>query len=407
MKKVYKNRHIENKIKMLLANFPVIVIAGARQVGKSTLLTHLFPDYKRVIFDPNIDVEGARNDPELFLSNNPKPIILDEIQYVPELISAIKRELDINRKNGQYLITGSQQWELFKNLRESLVGRVAFIDLYPFSQSEIIEKPTNIWLKDILDNGVQQIKTSNLARNQTLFEQIWMGYYPEVSFLAVDAVPYFFQGYERTYIDRDIRLMLGKTSMEQFLRFYRLCAALTAQEINYSQIGRELGLSPDTSRRWLSMLKTTFQWIEVPAFSKNAIKRLSKKVKGYIVDSGLCCYALGISSPEFLSSHPNWGNIFESVVVMELIKQIQVFPLKPNLYHYRTLAGAEVDLIIEYNGKYYPIEIKGKTNPSKKDLSGIESFKKTFPSLEIGFNMIICAGQDSYKLKDDTWVIPF
>ncbi len=412
MDKIYKTRYLESQVKMLRRNFPVVVVGGARQVGKSTLLSHLFPQFKRVVFDPLVDIAAAKTDPELFLKNNPTPIILDEIQYVPSLVPAIKRALENNRNNGQYLMTGSQQWEVLKNLQESLAGRVAFLDLYPFTHAEVLatnaNPNNNLWLKGILEQGLTFIPNLSYQSNQfSLYEQLWRGYYPEAQFIETAAIPFFFRGYERTYIERDIRLMLESNQMDVFVRFYRLCAALSAQEINYSQLGRELGLSPDTSKRWLALLKATYQWLEIPAYSGNTIKRLSKKPKGYIVDSGLICHALGISSPDILANHPNWGAIFETVVVLDIIKQRQLFAYPPNLFHYRTMAKAEVDLVIEYQGKYFLIEVKGKTHPNKKDISGILSFIETFPQLPIELGLIISAGSDSYALADKIWTIPF
>ncbi|PIU57820.1 MAG: GTP-binding protein, partial [Deltaproteobacteria bacterium CG07_land_8_20_14_0_80_38_7] len=280
MDSVYIPRSIRFKLKKLFEHFPVVVVSGARQVGKSTLLENEFPDIHKIAFDPVVDIEGARSDPDLFLNNNPSPIILDEIQYVPELIPAIKRRVDKNKKNGQYLVTGSQQWEVMKKLSESLAGRAVFIDLKGFNLSEISgNADENFWVAKWLDSPEFIISHNlHLANSKyTLFEQIWRGFLPKTNFLPQDLIQDYMLAYERTYIERDIRLMAEISDLSLFSKFFRLTAALTAKEINFSQMGRELGVTPQTATRWLELLKATFQWYEISAYSGNTIKRLSGK----------------------------------------------------------------------------------------------------------------------------------
>src|SRR3990167_1403699 len=230
-----------------------------------------------VVFDPIIDVEGARSDPDLFLNNRPPPVILDEIQYVPELVPAIKRRLDKNKKPGLYLITGSQQWEVMKSLAESLAGRAVFVDLQGFSLKELNQegekgKPwLERWLENPGDSKVLEGKKGECKFS--LFEQLWRGWLPETQFLPRDVIGAFHEAYVRTYIERDVRQLAEVSDVQLFHRFFRLCAALTAQEVNYSQLGRDIGINPQTASRWLRILTATFQWFEVPAWSGNIIKR--------------------------------------------------------------------------------------------------------------------------------------
>ncbi len=410
MEHKYIPRLISQKLKELFAYFPVVIISGARQVGKSTLLEHTFPKIERVVFDPIVDIEGAKTDPDLFLRNRPAPIILDEIQYVPKLVPTIKRQLEKKRKNSQFLITGSQQWEVMRQLAESLAGRAVFIDLDGFNLLELARnKSKESWLEYWLKTPKKVRKNSikQLELKYSLYEQIWRGFLPETYFLPKNLIADYLLAYERTYIERDIRLMAEISNLSLFSKFFRLCAALTAQEINFSELGRELGITPQTSTRWLELLKSTFQWLEIPAYSGNTIKRLSNKPKGYISDPGLACFALAISTPETLGGHPKWGSIFESAVVSEIKKQCRLLPSPPNLYHWRTHGGAEVDLILEIDNKFYPIEIKGKSHPTKSDASGIAAFRKTYPNLNIQKGLIIAASETFYDLADDLAVMPW
>lgn len=404
----YISRSLEPKIRSLFQSFSVVVMSGARQVGKSTLLTHCFPNLPRVVFDPVLDVEGARSDPDLFLANRRPPLILDEIQYAPQLVSAIKRRLEQDRSKGQYLITGSQQWEVMKQLSESLAGRAVFLDLYGFSYQELAgqafhKNPLESYLTDQVQ--LQDFQVSGEA--PLLYEKLWRGGLPEAQFLSLADLPIFFEAYLRTYVERDLRLSGDISDWDSFGRFFRLAAALSAQEINYSQIGRELGISPHTAKFWLSLLKAGFQWRESPAYSGNLIKRLSHKPKSYLMDTGLLCSAQAISSPEAIGAHPLKGALFETFVFLELVKQAQQMNVKPQFYHWRSYSGAEVDVVLERDGKLYPIEIKCKSRPTLQDARGLTSFKELYPQQYAGRSLIISAGTEIYALKPDVWVLPW
>jgi len=276
---MYYPRAITKRLFQLLEAFPVVVIIGARQVGKSTLLLNTVGKKADVVvFDPVVDVENARQDPELFLNNRPPPLVLDEIQYAPELVASIKRRIDKDRSPGQYVLTGSQQWGVIKSMAESLAGRAVFIDLEAFSLAEISGAGLDgSWLQSWLDDPEAFIagKPGKVDLKTTLYEQLWRGGLPEAQFLPLEMIPDFHAAYQRTYIERDVRVLADVSDWQLFGRFVRLAAALTAQEINYSQIGRELGLNPQTSKRWLDILQSTFQWFEVPAYAGNAIKRIA------------------------------------------------------------------------------------------------------------------------------------
>lgn len=390
-------------------HFPIVVVVGARQVGKSTLLQHEYgeiADY--VVFDPVVDTENANQDPELFLSNHKTPFILDEIQYAPSVVAALKRRVDKNKTPGQYLLTGSQQWGILKSMEESLAGRAVFLDLEGFSISEILEKTNQkSWLERFFENPDEVPNVTRHPLPFSLSEQLYRGFFPEAQNIPLNMIPDFYEGYLRTYLERDIRMLTDVHDLFTFSRFVRLSAALSAQEINMSQLGRELGLTPQTSKRWISLLESTFQWTSIPAFSGNMIKQVSGKNKGYWTDTGLLCHTQAISSPEALAGHPLWGPIFETAVVSEIKKTTHGFSAPPQMYHWRRYAGAEVDLILERDGIFYPIEIKASTRIGKSDAKGIMAFREHYPNLKIAKGVILAPVEKSFPVTERDFVMPW
>ena len=406
----YHPRLIKKRLLRLFQSFSVVVVSGARQVGKSRLLKELFPQLPNITFDPVMDIENAKADPDLFLRNRKPPLILDEIQYVPNLVPAIKRMVDQDKKPAQFLITGSQQWEVMKNLAESLAGRAVFLDLESFALKEIYQTTEQLnWLEKWLHKpSLETAKTFQPQKTRrSLYEQLWRGFLPETHFLELENIPDFLSAYQRTYIERDIRHMAEIESLEAFGRFFRLCGALSAQEVNHSELGRDIGITPQTAGRWLALLKATFQWFELPPYFGNTIKRISKKPKGYLSDTGLMCATQIIASPESISSHPLWGSLFETAVIHEVRKLSRSITLPPAMYHWRSHGGAEVDLLLERDGKFYPIEVKANSHPGKKEGMGIEAFRETYPTLDIQPGLIIAPTDQTYPISEVIFVIPW
>lgn len=409
---MYHERMLTDRLLRLFSVFPIVVVTGARQVGKSTLLANtLGKTMDTVVFDPVIDVENARQDPELFLNNRRPPIIFDEIQYAPELVPAIKRRVDRDRSAGQYLLTGSQQWGVLRSISESLAGRAVFLDLEGFNLAEAHhEKRQGIWLDKWLADPrgfVEAFSGQHHLTKITLYEQLWRGFLPEAQFIPLDTIPDFHAAYQRTYVERDVRLFADVSDWQLFGRFFRLAAALTAQEINFSQIGRELGLTPQTARRWLDILKATFQWFELEPFSGSAVKKVSGKPKGYIVDTGLACAAQAISNPTAIGGHPLWGALFETAVVAEVRKQCGWLSPSPKMYHWRTYAGAEVDMIIEYDGRLYPIEVKATSRPRRRDISGITAFRKQHANMTVATGLVLAPLDRVIPLSENDYAVPW
>lgn len=406
---MYRARLLSKRLQKLAEAFPAVVVSGARQVGKTTLLRHVFPDHDYVVFDASLDQEDARREPDLFLKNHPPPVILDEIQYAPEVVAAIKRRIDLDpSKAGQYLLTGSQQWQVLRSLAESLAGRAAFLDLYGFSLQELGNATTG-WLSGWLENPEGFFEWSRGAECYpgNLQEWLWRGFLPRVCELDESLVPDFWTGYHRTYVERDARLAGDIQDWQEFGRFVRLMSALTAQEINHSQLGREIGMTPQTARRWLRIMEGTYQWFELPAFSGNPSKRVTSRPKGYLVDTGLACFHARISTPQSLGGHPLYGPLFETAMVCEMIKQAAALPSRPVFHHWRSAGGAEVDLIMERDGVFYPFEIKLTASPGRRQASGLAAFRAAHPHLKVGLGGMICAVEAPRWLANDVLAVPW
>ena len=406
----YLRRHLEQPIREAATYFKAILLLGARQVGKSTLLSHLFPKVKTFVFDPIQDLYNARKDPDLFLQSFPPPLILDEVQYVPELLAALKRRMDQTDAKGQYFLTGSQNLSVLRHVAESMAGRVAVFHLDSFTPEEILGHGDECgWLPRYLEEPSCFYKDRPKIPSTffPLTEFLFRGTLPGTIELPTSQISNYFRSYLQTYVDRDIRSQEEIRQLAEFDRFLGLSASLTAQEINSAQLGREIGIAPSTARRWLDLFTFSYQWFELSPFHGNSIKRISGKKKGYFTDSGFACYLQKIDTPESLAIHPRLGAIFETWVVNWIHQQCASIPLESFCYHWRTAGGAEVDLILEKNGALYPIEIKCKTNLTKADCSGLNAFRKSYPHRKIQPALIVYAGAEVYQLDEQTLAIPW
>lgn len=405
---MFVRRLLEEKLLRLAKDFKAVLIVGARQVGKSTLLAHCFPNIKHITFDALTDNLGVKADPLRFLNNFKAPIILDEIQYCPELLAPLKRYIDQSEQKGQYFLTSSQNLSVLKGAAESMAGRIAIMQLDALTIEELAGVPQN-FLSHYLNNPFDLVKnfSGHLPLTRTLYEMIWRGGMPGILNLDNHSVSDYFFSYVKTYIERDVRLLENIKNLSDFERFVRLTAALTAQEVNYSHLGRELGIARNTATHWLDTLKHTYQWYEIMPYHGNALKRLSKKPKGYFHDTGIVCYLQRISSPEALAAHPLLGALFENFVMMNLLKLSSAIQTPPYAYHWRTDGGAEVDLIFERDGKLFPIEIKCKAELNKHDIRGLKTFYDTYPKEHLMPGLIIYAGNECYLVDDNIIAMPW
>lgn len=404
----YKARHLEKTVLSAAKHFKVILILGARQVGKSTLLRHLLPDAEMFFFDAILDPYKVKSDPDLFLDLHPSPLILDEVQFAPALLSAVKRRVDLSSEKGRYFLTGSQNLNVLKTISETMTGRAVLLHMEGMS---LLERTGSAheesWLARYLNDPVRFIekKPQTLASLPPLTEVIWRGSLPQAWELPPTELARFFGSYIQTYVERDLRLVEKIEDLQQFGHFLSLLGALSGKEINYSQLGREINVTPQTAKRWLFALFASYQWREILPLHRNTIKRISEKRKGVVTDSGIACYLLRINAPEDLALHPSLGALFETWVINHIYQLFSTCPMPPSVYHWRTHGGAEIDLILEMNGIYFPIEIKCSRNLSSQDLRGFKAFRESMPEKRVAPGIIIHAGEENYLLDRETMAL--
>ncbi|MDQ5940727.1 MAG: uncharacterized protein QG632_453 [Candidatus Dependentiae bacterium] len=414
----YHSRYIEEEVRYAAKNSKVVLIVGARQVGKSTLLENLFPDYPVITFNPLEDVKSARKDPAFFLSQFDGPVILDEIQFAPELLAYIKIKVDQSGAMGQYFLTGSQNLSVLKSVAESMAGRVVIIELTPmiiyevaqnFSMTNSGASPKH-WLEHYLTNPQSVIlQAGGTVSGMVLTEAVWRGGYPGVLGKDERWFSRYFSGYLKTYIERDVRTQTDVEQLMKFEHFVALLAALTAKEINYTELGRDIAAHGSTARRWLEIVRATYLWRDVSPFVGNTIKRVTTKTKGYFIDTGFACQLLRITSPEHLLGHPMFGFLFETYISNMLFSVLQAVPFSVGQYHWRTNGGAEVDLVLEHGNALYPIEIKVSSVLGKHDARGLRAFRETYASgpQKVMPGIIVYSGADCYWVEPDVLAVPW
>lgn len=316
------NRILSNKIKETAKVSPLIGIVGPRQSGKTTLSKEVFSKYTYVNLEqPDIRLY-AQNDPKAFLSQYNNHVILDEIQRVPELFSYLQVKVDNDKKMGQYILTGSQHFLMMQSITQSLAGRIAIFNLYPLSYEE-------------LQNAKKQKKD--------IFTQIWYGGYPRLYEQKISPLIWL-NNYIQTYIDRDVSLISQITNLKTFETFLRIIAGRTGQLLNLSSLSNELGISHNTVKAWINLLETSGIVYLLQPFYSNISKRLIKTPKIYFTDTGLVCRLLGIENPAQLNTHPLYGSIFETYIVIEYLKYYLNRGISPNIYFWRDKKGLEADL---------------------------------------------------------------
>ncbi len=330
---MYYRRIIENIITEAVKTFPAIVISGPRQSGKTTLLKN-FIKYGTFLTldDPNFRALISEN-PLDYLESAKKPVIIDEIQYMPELAQIIKILIDRDRTPGNWFITGSQQFSVMKSISESLAGRAAILALPTFTYSE--RKKQKELVPFLLESSYPEP-----LLNESVNKDLW------------------YSSYLQTYLERDVRSLMNIDNLRDFEQFIRLLASRTATQLNYSTIANDLGISVPTVKRWVSILEASYIIFLLPPFYKNYGKRLIKAPKIYFLDPGLVNYLIGIKNETFLSNGPMAGAIFENAIISEMVKKEYARGIKPEMYYWRSQGGQEIDLIMPVNGEITPFEIK-------------------------------------------------
>lgn len=351
------HRFISSKIKEALKYFPVLLVTGPRQSGKTHLCKHLFPDYEYVNLEDLSSRAFAVADPERFLQQHGNPLIIDEAQNVPDLLSAIQVRVDNNPKL-RYIITGSCNFTLMRTITQSLAGRVAMFTLLPLSLREI----------------------SSLVESHTIEDILFQGQYPGV--IAGEIPPqFFYYNYYRTYVERDVRQLMNVKNILNFDKFVHLLATRAGSELNCSSMAKEVGVASTTIKDWLSILDTSYITFNISPYYANIGKRLTKMPKVYFHDTGLLCYLLGIEQPSQLVKHPLRGAIFENLAISEMMKQQFNLTRDPNLYFYRESAGKEVDAVLSVGGRLHLYEIKAASTFKTEFISNMRHVAQVLPGV--------------------------
>lgn len=400
----YIKRNAESVIKKQEKMFKTILVTGARQVGKTTMLKNLKSDINYITLDDMILNQAALEEPDLFLKSNKPPIIIDEIQYAPNLLRNIKMVIDNSEEKAMFYLTGSQQFNLMKDVSESLAGRVGILNLLGLSLREIKDIDFNEPFMPTYDYIEKRKKFDKEITYDEIWEIIHKGAMPAL-YQEDSDVEMFYAMYVSTYIERDVRSLTQVGDTLSFLKFMTALASRIGQLLNLNSIANEVGISVPTAQRWLSILVSSNIVYVLEPYYNNIMKRAVKTPKVYFLDTGLAAYLTKWKTKDVLEAGIMAGNFFENFVIVEIIKSYyNSGELRPPVYFYRDKEKKEIDLIIEQNGKLYPIEIKKTANPSK-DM--IDNFKILEKIKEVGEGAIICMYDKIINLDEKNIVIPY
>ena len=403
---MYIRRHLESAIKRTEKMFGSVIVTGPRQVGKTTLLRNYASNITYVTLDDPILLQSAVYEPGTFFKDYPPPVFIDEIQYAPALFPYIKMQIDQVKRKGQFFLSGSQQFQMMKNISESLAGRIGILSLLGLSMREIMQ--------DAFDKPFIPVDEYYAARKDTMKEiaylDIWKlihrGSMPElVANIDFDWQTYY-AAYVKTYIERDVRALTQIGDETKFLRFMTVVAAQIGQLLNLASLSRDVGVSQPTADRWMSVLRTSGIVYLLEPYHSNLIKRAVKTPKVYFLDTGLAAYLTRWLTDETLRTGAQAGAFFESFVIAEIIKSYyNAGILEPPLYFYRDKELNEIDLLIYEKGYLHPIEIKKYADPHKSDIAAFSMLDK-IPDIKRSPGGIVCMYDNPITLKGEDKVIP-
>jgi len=416
---MYYNRIIEKTLRSISDTFPVLVITGPRQVGKTTLMQRMAESGRKyVALDNPTDRALAKTEPELFLQRYSPPVIIDEVQYAPELFDYIKIHADKHKKCGDFWLTGSQTFHMMKNVTESLAGRAGIVRMLGLSNSEIDSTgfgPFEVEPQMLID----RLDIATPLTMPAVYERIFKGSFPRLYENPDVDRKQFYESYLETYLSRDIKDLTQIADEIAFLTFMNAIAARTATNVNYETLANETGISAPTAKQWLSILVSSGLVALIPIFTNNALKRTIKAPRMYFTDTGLCAYLTRMNSPEFLERSAMDGAFFETWVVSEIYKSYLNNGIRPPLYFYRDQNKKEIDLIIHQNNVANPIEIKKGAAPKSatknfsvlKPIEEKPSEEEQFSGVahlktEIGTGAVVCLASNVTPIDKKNWYVP-
>lgn len=403
----YIKRHLEDKILSLSKSYSAVLVTGPRQSGKTTMLKKLAEKEnigrEYVTLDDFSVRDMAKNDPELFLQLHKPPILIDEVQYAPELFTYIKIQIDKYHNPGDFWMTGSQIFRLMQGVQESLAGRVALLYMSPLSQREI-DGRTAVPFSTNFETLVAESKKVKPLTVPEIYKRLWRGSMPGVvSGLFPDREVYY-SSYISTYVERDVRELSGKIDALKFNRFVTAMAARAAQMLNYSAVAEDADIDIPTAKAWTNILETLGIIFLLHPYSNNVLKRTIKTSKVYFYDTGLVCYLTKWSSPETAENGAMSGSLLENYTVSEIMKSYQGAGQEPYLYYYRDRDAKEIDIIIERDGKLCPLEIKKTALPDKRIVKTFGVIDKA--PLKIGTGAVLCMAQQLGAFDKSNLIVP-
>ena len=408
----YLPRSLEAAVARASAHFPVVLVTGPRQVGKTSLLRHLARESRTyVTLDEPVAAALARDEPALFLRRFPPPVLIDEVQYAPQLLPHIKMAVDTGPRAGDFWLTGSQQFHLMRGVSESLAGRVAVVQLQGFSQFEVCNLAAAhcpfLPTLEVVNQRRTALTTGSTraaSPSDRVFERIWRGSFPAFALQPDMDRDLFYGSYVQTYLQRDVRDLARVGDSGTFLKFLRAAAARSGQLLNVADMARDCDIAPNTAKSWLSVLEATGLVMLLQPWSTNLSKRLVKAPKLYVLDTGLCCYLTRWPSPETLEAGAMAGAMLETFVVAEIARSWLHAGKEPPMWFYRDKDKVEIDILLIMGDTAHPVEVKATAAPTRRAIRHFGKLERA--GLRRGEGAVTCLVDTMMPLTETDTALP-